>query len=494
MDTNLTKILYIEDNAADRLYFQHESKEKNFPFKSEIASSFREAVDLLRENNYHAVVSDFYLGDGQALDLLPFLNDSPMIIITGEGSEETAISALKAGAYDYLIKDMNYNYLKILPIVVVKTIEQKKQRDELNRYRTELEKLVEERTNELIRMFETVRENETNFRNIFNGTSDGMFICDTDYRILEMNDTMLKQIGLDKNKIIAEDLIEYVMPSFKKKLTERRLLLGQGVPVGNFEIEVLNPSTEKIMPVEISSVPIVFNRKQAILTIVRDITERKFLARRLVETIIHTEEIERTRIAKDLHDEIGPLMSALKIYITSFVESDNSERKDNIAGHIGVIIRDMIDSIKNISNDMSPHILVNFGLIAAIQNISDLFTHNIQINLQSNIGKTRFPEIVESVIYRIIKELINNTIKHAQATEIFINLTYSNTALDCYYKDNGQGFDLNQYFNVPPKGMGLSNIKSRIQSLGGRLNMNTSPGKGFELTLNLKTATVEYGK
>jgi PAS domain S-box-containing protein len=492
MENTEIKILYVEDNLADRMYFQHESNDLSFPFKSDIASSVKDAISFLKNNIYQAVVSDFYLGDGQALDLFPHLGESPLIIITGEGSEEIAVKALKAGAYDYLIKDLNYNYLKILPITVIKTIEQKKQRDELNRYRTELEKLVEERTNELISLFETVRENETNFRNIFNGTSDGMFISDMDYKILEVNDTLLKQFGIDKYFVLREDLIDYVMPTFKEVIGERRKLLGEGVAVGHFEIEVVSPFSSKIIPVEISSVPIIFNRQQAVLTIVRDITERKFLSRRLIETIIQTEEVERTRIAKDLHDEIGPLMSALKIYVTSFVENENIERKNNIASHIGVIIRDMIESIKNISNDMSPHILVNFGLIAAIQNITDLFTRNITIHLQSNIGKTRFPEIVESVIYRVIKELINNTIKHAKAKDIVINLNYTTMSLDCHYKDNGIGFDLNNYFNTPATGMGLTNIKSRIQSLGGRLDIITSPGNGFELLLSLKTSAVNY--
>lgn len=494
MDNTSTRILYIEDNLADRMYFQHESNDLTFPFKSDIAASLKEAISFLKKNTYHAVVSDFYLGDGQALDLFPNLGDSPLIIITGEGSEETAVKALKAGAYDYLIKDLNYNYLKILPITVIKTIEQKKQRDELNRYRTELEKLVEERTNELISLFETVRENETNFRNIFNGTSDGMFITDMKYKMLEVNDTLLKQFGIDKSFVLRDDLVDYVMPTFKDVIGERRKLLGEGIAMGHFEIEVESPSSNKLIPVEISSVPIIFNRQHSILTIVRDITERKFLSRRLIETIIQTEEIERTRIAKDLHDEIGPLMSALKIYITSFIENKNMNRKNNIASHISVIIRDMIESIKNISNDMSPHILVNFGLIAAIQNISDLFNRNIAIHLQSNIGKTRFPEIVESVVYRVIKELINNTIKHSQATDVYINLNYGTMSLDCQYKDNGIGFELNNYFNAPSKGMGLTNIKSRIQSLGGRLDMTTSPGNGFELLLSLKTAAANYDK
>ena len=134
---------------------------------------------------------------------------------------------------------------------------------------------------------------------------------------------------------------------------------------------------------EINNVPIIFDHKNAILTVMRDITERKTIARKLFETIIRTEEEERTRIAKNLHDEIGPVLSALKIYLTAFVENPYVEKKIELAGQIRVIIRDMIESVKNISNDMSPHILVNFGLIAAIRSISDLFSRNIAIHLHS---------------------------------------------------------------------------------------------------------------
>jgi PAS domain S-box-containing protein len=494
MDNVITNILYIEDNLADRLYFQRESRSAAFPFHSDIAASLREAIELLKSNSYHAVVSDFYLGDGQALELLPYLNESPLIIITGEGSEEAAVNALKAGAYDYLTKDLNYNYLKILPITVIKTIEQKKQRDELNRYRTELEKLVNERTNELITLFEKVQESETNFRNIFNGTSDGMFISDSDFTVIEVNDTFLKRFGIEREFILNEKLLQYVVPAYRKTIEERRKQLARGIPVGNYEVEMMSPLSAMSIPVEISSVPIIFNRQPAVLTIVRDITERKFLARRLIETIIQTEEAERTRIAKDLHDEIGPLLSALKIYMTSFVENKDIEKKNSIATNIGVIIREMIESVKNISNDMSPHVLVNFGLMAAIQNISELFSRNIAIRLESNIEQTRFPEIVESVVYRVIKELINNTIKHAQASEIHISVNYDSRVLECRYKDNGTGFDPYDNPNAKSQGMGLNNIKSRIQSLGGRLEIMTRKGKGFELAFNIITGALSYGK
>jgi PAS domain S-box-containing protein len=494
MDNLITNILYIEDNLADRLYFQHESREAGYPFHSDIAASLREAIDLLKNNTYHAVVSDFFLGDGQALDLMPYLGESPLIIIVGEGSEEAAVNALKAGAYDCLTKDANYNYLKIIPITVIKTIEQKKQRDELHCYRTQLEQLIEKRTNELTEMYLQLRESEASFRNIFDNSNDYYIITDYDFNFIEANSTLLNHFGVTKQFLAGHALIDYLVPAYHGLIYNKLELLKKGIPSGDLEIEIISPATKEILTLEINNKPIVFNHKNVIISAMRNITERKSLSRKLFETIIRTEEEERSRIAKDLHDEIGPLLSALKIYTTSFIENNNIEKKNKLAGQIGVIIRDMIESVKNISNDMSPHVLVNFGLIAAIQNISDIFSRNITIHLQSNIEKIRFSEIVESVIYRVIKELINNTIKHAHASEVHIIVNYSDQKLECIYKDDGIGFDLNQYFNNQTQGMGLNNIRSRIQSLGGHSNMITSPGKGFELTLYLKSITIEHGK
>jgi PAS domain S-box-containing protein len=492
MDSVITNILYIEDNLADRLYFQHESRKSGFPFHSDIAASLREAIDLLKKNTYHAVVSDFFLGDGQALDLMPYLRESPLIIIAGEGSEEAAVNALKAGAYDYLIKDLNYNYLKFMPITVIKTIEQKKQRDELHCYRTQLEQLIEKRTNELTEMYLQLRESEANFRNIFDNSNDYYIITDYDFNFIEANKTLLNNFGVTKEYLAEHALINFLVPTYHSLIYDKLQLLKQGIPSGDLEIEIISPLTQQIITFEINNKPIVFNHQKVIISSMRDITERKSISRKLFEAIIRTEEDERSRIAKDLHDEIGPLLSALKIYMTSFVENDNIEKKNNIAGQIGVIIRDMIESVKDISNDMSPHVLVNFGLNAAIQNISDIFSRNINIHMQSNIEKIRFSEIFESVVYRVIKELINNTIKHAHASEIYIMMNYYDQKLECRYKDNGIGFDLNQYLNNQTQGMGLNNIKSRIQSLGGYLDIITSPGKGFELTLQLKSIAVDH--
>jgi signal transduction histidine kinase len=236
-------------------------------------------------------------------------------------------------------------------------------------------------------------------------------------------------------------------------------------------------------------VPIIFDNKNAILGIIRDIGERKNHARKIFETVVQTEEDERNRIARDLHDEIGPLISALKIFINSFTETKNAEKKEKLATQMGTMVKEVIDSIKIISNDMSPHMLVNFGLLAAIQDFIDLFSRNIKINLMSDIGNVRFPKTVETLIYRIIKELINNTVKHAHATEILLELNYNESILSCSYADNGIGFNWNNQIDSPAKGMGLHNIITRIRSLGGNFHVDEYSGKGFHIRFELQTIT-----
>jgi PAS domain S-box-containing protein len=361
------------------------------------------------------------------------------------------------------------------------------QQDELDKVHSRLENIVEERTIELIEMNSKLQESETNFRNIFNNTRDCFVITDYDFKFLEANNTLLNHFGVTREFLSSQSLMDFLAPAYHNLIIESLQLTIKEIPTSDMEIEVIAPFTQQVIPFEVNNVPIVFNQKKAILTVMRDITERRLLSRRLFETIIQTEEEERSRFARNLHDEIGPLISALKIYTTSFIENNSLEKKDKLAEQMGVIIRDVIESVKNISNDLSPHVLVNFGLLAATNNFLELFSRNLTIKLSSNLALLRFPPIVESLVYRIIKELINNTSKHAQASSVFINLDFFDSALVCHYRDDGIGFHWQQLLKSNSKGMGINNIISRIQSMGGDYEIQSEPGHGFEINFVFKT-------
>lgn len=206
----------------------------------------------------------------------------------------------------------------------------------------------------------------------------------------------------------------------------------------------------------------------------------------LLNAIIQAEERERRRFAKDLHDGLGPLLSTVKMSMSSLTKLDYDEHSKEIVSNTEVVIDEAIKTIKEISNNLSPHVLDNFGLKRAIQNFIKKLNalQTIHIELVGNLDNNRFDKDKEVVLYRIICELINNTIKHAKAKNIKIDLNTNFKDLTLIYTDDGVGMDTNLLDQYLQSGMGISNIFSRLSSLKGEIDVYSKPKKG--ITINIK--------
>lgn len=147
---NSLKILFVEDNIIDLKSFKRFIERSNFKYIVDFSMSYDDVVDKLKYNEYVAIVTDFNLGINTAFDFFDFVDDIPIIIVTGAGNEEIAVQAMKKGAYDYVIKDMDYNYFKTIEITIENAIKNKQNETELENYKKHLESLVLERTNNLI--------------------------------------------------------------------------------------------------------------------------------------------------------------------------------------------------------------------------------------------------------------------------------------------------------------------------------------------------------
>lgn len=143
------RVLLIEDDMVDRLSFERLIEVENLPYNYSIAGSISEAKEKLTSARFDVIVSDYSLGDGNAFDVLDFQNHAPVVMITGAGSEDIAVQAMKRGAYDYIAKDLDRHYLKVLPVLIEKAIERRKLDNELQKHRDQLTVLVDERTQEL---------------------------------------------------------------------------------------------------------------------------------------------------------------------------------------------------------------------------------------------------------------------------------------------------------------------------------------------------------
>lgn len=217
----------------------------------------------------------------------------------------------------------------------------------------------------------------------------------------------------------------------------------------------------------------------------RRLTEKMFL-----NTIIQTEEKERKRFAKDLHDGLGPLLSSVKMSVSSLAQMKHDDATREIVENTELVINEAIKSLKEISDNLSPHILNNFGLIRALNNFTNKIniTKTIRINLVSDLKDERFESNVEVVLYRVVCELINNTIKHARAKKIDISLIRENEDLLIEYKDDGKGFDVSKVIEQSANmGMGFSNIYSRINSIKGEINIESGQKKGTIAIIKVRT-------
>ncbi len=149
MNKKIERLLIVEDDTVDQIAFERFAQAEKLPYDYRFASSVKEASEILDREKFDAVLLDFKLGDGTAFDLFEKVKGTPFIIVTGTGHEEIAVKAMKAGAYDYLTKDMEGHYLKALPMTVKNALKRKQAEDELLNYRTHLEELVKARTAEL---------------------------------------------------------------------------------------------------------------------------------------------------------------------------------------------------------------------------------------------------------------------------------------------------------------------------------------------------------
>jgi signal transduction histidine kinase len=202
--------------------------------------------------------------------------------------------------------------------------------------------------------------------------------------------------------------------------------------------------------------------------------------RRVLNAIITTEETERKRFAKDLHDGLGPLLSTVKMSLSALTPKVTDPVGIEILVNTNHVVNESLTAIKEISNNLSPHVLTNLGVASAISTFSAKvnLTKGVIIEFRTNMEGVRFDSDKEVVLYRAACELISNAIKHSGASKIEIDLHKHEKIITLQYLDNGRGFDMSLLSTDEPVGMGLPNIETRVRSVDGVFVLESSRGKG----------------
>lgn len=328
---------------------------------------------------------------------------------------------------------------------------------------------------------------ENLYNTTINAINDPIYVVDNDLNILLVNNAMMAFIPEVTNASTIQGKNLFAVFKFLKPELDSQYLkvIQTGETIVTEETYSLDNKTlyteKKISPV--------FQQNSVIrvVTILRDITERKNFEKRIMNAIIETEEKERKRFSEDLHDELGSLLSTIKIYINTIHKEDvEAKKKDELVNFTNELIDQAIQNTKIIANNLSPNVIKKFGLVSAISSFCEKINVSTGIDITFNADDYthQLTEDEEISIYRITSELINNTVKHANASSIKIRIKSIDSLLVITYADNGNGFDFDDTLLNNMKGLGLQNIVTRINSLNGAFNILKQP-KGFAIDIEL---------
>lgn len=211
--------------------------------------------------------------------------------------------------------------------------------------------------------------------------------------------------------------------------------------------------------------------------------------RKIFEAIIKAQEDERQRIAQDIHDELGSLLTSIGIYI-SFIKSTKhtSKKKEEYINELVVLIDKAKKETKNATFALTPEALIKFGLKDAIKDLEIRFSAAQNINFEIEYDcKIALPHFFQLQLYRIIMELVNNAVKYANTKTIYIDLFDNENKIFLQVKDDGIGFDIDHVINSN-KANGLNHIFSRVKLLNGKIKQCSSSSIGstfvFEFSSN----------
>jgi PAS domain S-box-containing protein len=332
------------------------------------------------------------------------------------------------------------------------------------------------------------------FNNILSNMQELLVVIDNAGEIVLVNNATNKMLGYNNEELKGKPVdILFQDDGFFKKDSMLKIISSK-----NIESEYVTKSGSKI-PIFLSYTELggITSETSGFIMVASDISEKKNIERNIElnrrKTIVDlndAQEKERLRIAKDLHDGLGQMLTGISYYIeNNFSEqfkSDDvySKKIETIQSQIDATIRES----KIIAYDLIPMQLKDFGLSAAISNLVERL--NIQQKTRFGFSEfnitARLDEKLEKVLFRIVQEATNNIVKHAKAATAQIQLINHDKSVSLIIVDDGIGFDFNRVIHdYKKKGLGLTSIQERVDSFNGFLNVTSSSGNGTEILIEI---------
>ena len=207
------------------------------------------------------------------------------------------------------------------------------------------------------------------------------------------------------------------------------------------------------------------------------------VSRDAMRRVVDGQELERTRLARELHDETGQALTSILLGLKALDQVIETEEGRVRVASVRELVVSTLQDVRRLAVELRPAALDDFGLAPALQRLVDFHRQDasVAVDLEATIGDGRLPADVETTMYRIVQEALTNVAKHAGATRVSILVTRKENAAVVVVEDDGEGFDPEH----PTTGLGLSGIRERIALVGGRLRVETGPGKGTTIAAEI---------
>jgi PAS domain S-box-containing protein len=362
--------------------------------------------------------------------------------------------------------------------------------EQSQRYVAELEKRIAERK----RAEAALRESEERYRELFENAKDAIYVHDLDGTYLKVNRAAETLSGYTRDEIVGHNFAEFVAEehvrnvrhSFCKKLAKR----GET----SYEVDVIAKDGRRV-PVEVSSRAIYENGVMVgVQGMARDITERKLAEDTLLmfsRRLIEAQEDERRRIARELHDQIGQVLTAVKMNLSTVQQLWNSSEVESHVKDNMEAIDEALRLVRDLSVDLRPPVLDDLGLATALRWYVDRYARrtglNVDVIVELPDENERFSRELETACFRIAQEALTNVVRHASASQIIVQLAKEDDFLFLLVKDDGVGFEPESLRKRSPRAatLGLIGMQERAHAAGGTVDVESEVSRGTEIRLRL---------
>jgi len=339
-----------------------------------------------------------------------------------------------------------------------------------------------------------------NINDLINALPFYVIILDANHNIIETNEAVFGQLGMKREDILGKycpAVIHGMNQPFKGCPLEQAVETNQSV-----ERELQDEKSKRwvrsiVYPIKSPG----RDGKKLFLHIVMDITERKRAEEQLQTSheqlrslSAHLESVreeEKKKIARDLHDEASQLLASLNVHLEAAIETlpEGSTKTKKLLERSQAISLRILDELHKLIYDLRPALLDELGLVPAISSLADshLTVSGVKVKFSTTGKIRRLQPSLETTLFRVIQETFNNIVKHAHAKNVLLIMAFRKDRVNIRIKDDGAGFDIKQADSSKNslKGLGLLGIKERINLIGGSMIINSSPGCGTEIKLEI---------